>query len=104
MVAGSLTRPSTRIWKISSLAASGAVGSCWDEGGVEAARDVKQKQARSADPGKEARKRPRQERSRHTVDAMVTAAARVLRERGVAGLTTNHIARAAGVSVGSLYQ
>jgi AcrR family transcriptional regulator len=50
------------------------------------------------------RKRPRQRRSRETVDAILEAAARVFAERGHAGGTTNHIAVAAGVSVGSLYE
>lgn len=50
------------------------------------------------------RKVPRQERSRATVAAIVEAAARVLETRGYERMTTNHVARAAGVSVGSLYQ
>jgi AcrR family transcriptional regulator len=51
-----------------------------------------------------ARREPRQRRSRETVDAILEAAARVFADRGHAGGTTNHIARAAGVSVGSLYE
>ena len=50
------------------------------------------------------RKRPRQRRSRQTVDAILEAAARVFSERGYAGCTTNRIAAVAGVSVGSLYE
>lgn len=50
------------------------------------------------------RKKPSQARSRATVEAIVTAAARVLVERGYAGLTTVAVAERAGVSVGSLYQ
>jgi len=50
------------------------------------------------------RKRPRQERSRATVDALLEATARVLVKRGFDGLTTNLVAEAAGVSIGSLYQ
>ena len=50
------------------------------------------------------RRRPTQERSQSTVDAILTAGARVLVERGYAKTTTNHIARVAGVSIGSLYQ
>lgn len=50
------------------------------------------------------RKRPRQRRSQTTVDSILEAAARVFAERGFAGGTTNHIAEAAGVSVGSLYE
>lgn len=50
------------------------------------------------------RKQPRQARSRATVDAIVEAGARILSEQGWAGFTTNKVAEAAGVSVGSLYQ
>ena len=50
------------------------------------------------------RKAPRQERAQATVDAILTASARILRESGYDGLTTNKVAEAAGVSVGSLYQ
>ncbi len=50
------------------------------------------------------RKRPRQARSRATVDAVLEATARVLVRRGFDGLTTNLVADAAGVSIGSLYQ
>jgi AcrR family transcriptional regulator len=51
-----------------------------------------------------ARKRPRQARSRATVDAVVRAAAQVFATRGYAATTTNHIAERAGVSIGSLYE
>ncbi len=50
------------------------------------------------------RKRPRQQRSIATVDAIVEAAARVFAERGYAGGSTNRIAETAGVSIGSLYE
>lgn len=50
------------------------------------------------------RKEPRQARSRATTDAILDAAARILGERGWAGLTTNAVAEVAGVSIGSLYQ
>jgi AcrR family transcriptional regulator len=50
------------------------------------------------------RKKPRQQRSQATVDALLKATAQLLEERGYARLTTNHIARRAGVSIGSLYQ
>ncbi len=50
------------------------------------------------------RRLPRQERSRRMVDDLLEGAARVLSARGVEGLTTNHVAKATGVSVGSLYQ
>ncbi len=50
------------------------------------------------------RKRPRQERSRATVDTILVATARILVKRGYDGLTTNAVADAAGISIGSLYQ
>jgi len=52
----------------------------------------------------EARKSPRQQRARATVEAIVEAAARILETAGPAGFNTNAVARRAGVSVGSLYQ
>ncbi len=50
------------------------------------------------------RKEPQQRRSRVTYDAILEAAAQILIERGYAATTTNHIARRAGISIGSLYQ
>lgn len=50
------------------------------------------------------RKTPRQERSAATCAAILEAAARILETSGSAGLTTNHVAVLAGVSVGTLYQ
>ncbi|MED5238184.1 MAG: TetR/AcrR family transcriptional regulator [Pseudomonadota bacterium] len=50
------------------------------------------------------KKEPRQVRSRATVQAMVEACARILEERGYAGLTTNAVAEVAGVSIGSVYE
>lgn len=50
------------------------------------------------------RKRPRQDRSRATVDAVLAATARILVKRGYLGLTTNAVAELAGISIGSLYQ
>jgi AcrR family transcriptional regulator len=51
-----------------------------------------------------ARKRPVQARSRDTVATILEAAAHVLERRGYAGVTTNHVAVRAGVSIGSIYQ
>jgi AcrR family transcriptional regulator len=51
-----------------------------------------------------ARKQPRQERSRALVGALLEATARILVQDGWDALTTNRVAREAGVSVGSLYQ
>ena len=50
------------------------------------------------------RKKPRQDRSIATVDAILDATARVLCTTGYDRASTNRIALAAGVSVGSLYQ
>ncbi|MFP4518108.1 MAG: TetR/AcrR family transcriptional regulator [Oceanicaulis sp.] len=50
------------------------------------------------------KKQPVQARSRGLVEAVIDAAARILVEAGQAGLTTNHVAERAGVSIGSLYQ
>lgn len=50
------------------------------------------------------RKTARQARSRATQAAILEAAARILESGGIAALTTNEIARRAGVSIGSLYQ
>jgi AcrR family transcriptional regulator len=50
------------------------------------------------------RKSPRQERSAATVDALLQATARILVKEGYDRASTNRIAEAAGVSVGSLYQ
>ncbi|QDZ00600.1 TetR/AcrR family transcriptional regulator [Nitratireductor mangrovi] len=50
------------------------------------------------------RKSPLQGRSRATCEAVMEAAARILEQDGRQGLTTNHVAERAGISVGSLYQ
>ncbi|MFS6749767.1 TetR/AcrR family transcriptional regulator, partial [Staphylococcus aureus] len=55
-------------------------------------------------PASTVRKAPRQARSRATIEAMLDATARILGERGWAGITTNAVAETAGVSIGSLYQ
>jgi AcrR family transcriptional regulator len=55
-------------------------------------------------PATELRKAPRQERAGATFEAILEAAARILSSDGPRGLTTNRVARRAGVSVGSLYQ
>src|SRR5262252_2003984 len=58
----------------------------------------------SARPRTAPRKRPRQERSQATVEAILTATARILVKEGFDRASTNRIAEQAGVSVGSLYQ
>jgi AcrR family transcriptional regulator len=50
------------------------------------------------------RRKPRQERSKITVNAILGAAARVWATRDFAESSTNEIAERAGVSIGSLYQ
>ncbi len=50
------------------------------------------------------RKTPKQARSRFLVDAIVSAAGRILPARPLEELTTHDVADAAGVSVGSVYQ
>ncbi len=50
------------------------------------------------------RKKPVQQRSKDTTDALLTATLQVLLKEGYASLTTTRIAERAGVSVGTLYQ
>lgn len=50
------------------------------------------------------RRAPVQARSRATVEAILTAAARIFSTQGYAAGTTNRIAERAGVSIGSLYE
>jgi AcrR family transcriptional regulator len=50
------------------------------------------------------RRAPRQERSRQTVETVLQAVERVIAREGADALTTNRIADAAGVSIGSVYQ
>jgi AcrR family transcriptional regulator len=51
-----------------------------------------------------ARREPKQRRSRQTMEAVLEAVQRVLKRHGAEAITTNRIAEAAGVSIGSLYQ
>ena len=53
-------------------------------------------------PVTKARKEASQERSKATVDALLAATARVLVKEGYDHASTNKIADAAGVSIGSL--
>lgn len=50
------------------------------------------------------RKLPQQDRSKLTVDAILTATAHILTEEGYDKASTNRIAERAGISIGSLYQ
>jgi AcrR family transcriptional regulator len=58
----------------------------------------------SPKPATTPRKRPKQERSQATVEAILTATTHILTEQGYAQFTTNRVAELAGVSIGSLYQ
>ncbi len=58
----------------------------------------------SARPRTTTRKKPTQARSQQTVDALLGATARVLKKDGYDRMSTNKVALAAGVSIGSLYQ
>jgi len=51
-----------------------------------------------------ARREPKQQRSRQTVDCVLEAVQLVVKRHGIQAITTNRIAEVAGVSVGSLYQ
>jgi AcrR family transcriptional regulator len=50
------------------------------------------------------RRRPTQRRAQHTVEAILDAVILLLKRGGVSAITTNSIAEAAGVSIGSVYQ
>jgi len=60
--------------------------------------------AREGSVSIEPRKEPVQRRARETVDAILTATELIVREQDFERVTTNEVARRAGVSVGSLYQ
>ena len=53
---------------------------------------------------KSARRQPKQRRSHQTIQVVLEGAVKVLGREGVDAVTTNRIAEAAGVSIGSLYQ
>lgn len=55
-------------------------------------------------PRTTARKAPTQARAQETVEAILAATARVLAREGYDRASTNKVAEAAGVSIGSLYQ
>lgn len=57
-----------------------------------------------AEPARPVRRAPRQSRARRLTELVLQATAEVLRTRGHAGLSTNEVARQAGVSVGAIYQ
>lgn len=49
-------------------------------------------------------RKPQQQRSKATVDAIIEASFICVAKDGTAGVTTRHIAEVAGISVGSLYE
>jgi AcrR family transcriptional regulator len=55
-------------------------------------------------PASVQRKNPQQDRSQHTRERILEAAAHLFSEYGIAGTSTNAIARAARMSIGSLYR
>jgi AcrR family transcriptional regulator len=50
------------------------------------------------------RRQPSQKRAQETVNAILGAVIRLLKRGGTSAITTNRIAEAAGVSIGSVYQ
>lgn len=50
------------------------------------------------------RRQPRQKRAQETVNSILDAVIRLLKRSGASAITTNSIAEAAGVSIGSVYQ
>jgi AcrR family transcriptional regulator len=50
------------------------------------------------------RRVPTQDRAQVTVEAMLDAAIKLLKRKGVSSITTNRIAETAGISIGSVYQ
>lgn len=49
-------------------------------------------------------KAPTQERSKQTVNTLIASCSQILREEGFFGVTTDKVAKLAGISIGSLYQ
>lgn len=60
--------------------------------------------AATTSPHENTLKKPKQARSKATVEAILQATAHILTEAGYESLNTNAIAERAGVSIGSLYQ
>jgi AcrR family transcriptional regulator len=50
------------------------------------------------------RKQPSQHRAQQTVEAILDAVVRILKREGNQAITTNRVAKVAGVSIGSIYQ
>jgi AcrR family transcriptional regulator len=73
-------------------------------GSTRVPKSAKKAPQKRPKPRFQPKKRPVQERSRATYESMLDAAARLLERHGYAALTTNHVAEAAGVAIGSLYE
>lgn len=67
-----------------------------------------QKSENSQNPKKKKKKlqlkAPTQERSKQTVSTLVNSCSQILRDEGFFGVTTDKVAKLAGISIGSLYQ
>lgn len=50
------------------------------------------------------RKKAKQGRSKNTVQSIIEATTRIIEQSGVENLSTNQVAKVAGISIGSLYQ
>ena len=67
-------------------------------------RTAQLRRQRTGEPHTGLRRPPRQARARATFDAVLEAATDVITRTGFAAMTTNAVARRAGVSIGSVYQ
>lgn len=84
--------------------ASGALADATDARGKFCSDSETAMPVRTTPKKSVARREPQQRRSRQTVEAVLDAVVRVMKRHGVEGVTTNRIAEAAGVSIGSVYQ
>src|SRR5260221_954827 len=84
------------------MRASSALLSC--ERSLALATRKREARVMARRPHTSPRKEASQDRSRATVDALLAATARVLVRDGYDRASTNKVAEAAGVSIGSLYQ
>jgi len=49
------------------------------------------------------RRKPKQQRSKDSVERIIRASIRIIDNEGIAALTTNHVAKVAGMGVGTIY-
>jgi AcrR family transcriptional regulator len=73
-------------------------------GSTRVTKQPRKRAGKAKKTGLRPNKAPLQLRSRTTYKSLLDAAARLLEQRGYAALTTNHVADAAGVAIGSLYE